>query len=126
MHDNKGMTSNLSAKTEHATRMLEMIGDGPETTEYDEINEILAGATQPRPGLDDFFKEMARWMKEGDDYGDAWDKVACNEEDLYPDDKLGDAIANFRDVELTERLGREPDSEALDDALDMWITVHYM
>lgn len=103
-----------------------MIGDGPETTEYDEINEILAGATQPRPGLDDFFKEMARWMKEGDDYGDAWDKVACNEEDLYPDDKLGDAIANFRDGELTERLGREPDSETLDDALDMWITVHYM
>jgi hypothetical protein len=97
----------------------------------DQIMEILAGATAERPpALEEFFKAMGQKMTEVDEDGDELSFEGASNEVVFNDEgegtKLGDAIADFRDGELTERLGFEPESEDLDDALEQWITMHFM
>lgn len=96
--------------------------------EYDEqlrdIQEILAGADRERPRLDEFFAAMAEKIRDEEmSYEEAWNEIVFDPN--AGDSLLGIAIADFRDGELTERLGYEPDSEALDDALEQWISNFY-
>lgn len=121
------VTLNRPLTTSHSSTLPMSFSDDP----VDQIMEILAGATAERPpALEEFFKAMGQKMTEVDEDGDelgfegAWNEVVFNDEGEGT--KLGDAIADFRDGELTERLGFEPDSEDLDDALEQWITMHFM
>ena len=56
-------------------------------------------------------------------FGEAWNEVVFDAQGN--DSALGQAIADFRDGELSERLGYEPSSDALDDALEQWISNFY-
>ena len=56
-------------------------------------------------------------------FGEAWNEVVFDAQGS--DSALGKAMADFRGGELYERLGYEPSSDALDDALDQWIRNFY-
>lgn len=97
--------------------------------EYDEqfrdIQEILAGPDRERPGLDDFFKSMALKLRNPETaFWEAWNEIVfdCDGKGTI----LGNAIADFRDGELIERLGYIPESDTLDDALEQWISDEYI
>jgi hypothetical protein len=92
--------------------------------QFSEIQEILAGADRERPGLEDFFEVMALRMRDEEmSFDEAWNVVVFDAQGS--DSALGKAMADFRGGELYERLGYEPSSDALDDALDQWIRNFY-
>lgn len=96
-----------------------------EERQKQEIKEILAGLSKPMPGLAAFFYVMQKKMvDEGISYGDAWNWVTGADGDHSLAQPLGDAIADFREYELIPRLEYEPDVDALDEALEEWITYH--
>lgn len=88
-----------------------------------DIQEILA-STVIQPGLDEFLAAMSEKLKlDGIDFGDAWNEVVFDYNGNDTD--LGIAFADFRDEYLIKRLGYEPNSEALDDAIEQWILNRY-
>ena len=80
-----------------------------------EILECLASPLSFNPGLYAFFFKMQEAMDADDSsFVEAWNSVIEIE-------ALGEAIADWRENELTPRLSYEPDSDALDEALEEWI-----
>ena len=73
---------------------------------------------------------MGQKMTEVYEKGDELDLEGARNELVFNDEgegtKLGNAIADFRDGELIERLGFEPDSDDLDVALEQWLTMNFM
>ena len=83
--------------------------------QYDDVLTCLADLLEFRPALEAFFYEMRRKMDdEGLEFGEAWNEVT----DVA---HLGDAIADWREQELIPRLCYEPESDPLDDALEVFI-----
>lgn len=96
-----------------------------EEEQVQDILEILAGLSRPMPDLIAFFYVMRQKIEgEGLSFGDAWNWTTGADGEHSLSRPLGDAIADFRDDELKSRLGYEPDSDSLDEALEHWITYH--
>lgn len=96
-----------------------------EEEQTQEILEILAGLSRPMPDLIAFFYAMKQKIEEEElAFGDAWNWVTGADGEHSLSKPLGNAIADFRDDELRSRLGYDPDSDSLDEALEHWITYH--
>lgn len=120
--DSKEWTLSFGEEDEGATLI---VCDIEYEKQFSEIQEILAGADRERPGLEDFFVAMSSRMRNGNmSYYEAWNEVVFDDTQ-GKDSVYGHAIADFRDGELLERLGYEPSPDALDDALEQWISNFY-
>ena len=86
-----------------------------DTDQSREILECLASPLSFNPGLYAFFYKMQEVMDTSDSsFFEAWNSAIEIE-------ALGEAIADWRENELTRRLGYEPDSDVLDEVLEEWI-----